>query len=342
MRNRILTVLGILLGIGVVLFLFGFRMTKDDLHISAAAEPLACVGGTIQGEFCSTGTILPITNSLVMTLIVDLVLVGLCVFVGRNLQLIPRGLQNGLEALIEFFYNFARGVDPKNVGKLFALPGTILLFFLVGNYMALIPGVGSIGVCRPIVHNEAEETNAASTTEGGASEGAVTETAAEEGTSAFKSFPGYCDHHDNLLVPALRAPAADLNVTLAFALVAGIMIEVWGFQALGLGYLGKFFINPFKEGAIQTLVGILELVGEFTRIISFAFRIFGNIFGGEVILAVMSFFFAYLLPLPFYGLELFVAFIQAVIFAVLTVIFGSVAMTPHAGHADEHAAEAAH
>ena len=96
------------------------------------------------------------------------------------------------------------------------------------------------------------------------------------------------------------------------------------------------FIDDAKLDGID-----LELIGEFTRIISFAFRIFGNIFGGEVILAVMSFFFAYLLPLPFYGLEVFVAFIQAVIFAVLTVIFGSVAMTPHGGH-DDHGAEAAH
>jgi F-type H+-transporting ATPase subunit a len=331
MRNRILTVLGIALVIGIVLYLLGFKMTQDDLHISAAAEPLACVGGQMEGEHCSAGTFLPITNSLVMTIIVDLILIVIAVVVGQNLKLVPRGLQNMVELVIEFFYNFARGVDPKNIGKLFALPATIFLFFLVANFAALIPGVGSIGVCRPVSHSEAEASEG----------GAAAEPDEEGGSSAFRSFPGYCDHHDNILVPALRAPAADLNVTFAFALVAGIMIEVWGFQALGIGYLGKFFINPFKEGAIQTFVGILELIGEFTRIISFAFRIFGNIFGGEVILAVMSFFFAYLLPLPFYGLEVFVAFIQAVIFAVLTVIFGSVAMTPHSGHAgDEH--EVAH
>lgn len=329
MRNRILTILGVLLAIGVVLYLVGFRMTKDDLFISAAAEPLTCLGGQIAGEYCSPGTLLPITNSLIMTLLVDLVLVVIIVLVGRNLQLIPRGLQNAVEMLIEFFYNFARGVDPKNVGKIFALPATIFVFFLVANMLALVPGVGSIGVCRSV--NEAAS-------EGGA---AAEPTKAAVAPSRFASFPYYCDHSENLLVPALRAPAADLNVTLAFALVAGVMIEVWGFQALGIGYLGKFFINPFKEGFIQTFVGLLELIGEFTRIISFGFRIFGNIFGGEVILAVMSFFFAYLLPLPFYGLEVFVAFIQAVIFAVLTVIFGSVAMQPHGGHSDEQA-EAAH
>jgi F-type H+-transporting ATPase subunit a len=329
MRNRILTVLGVLLAIGVVLYLAGFRMTKDDLHISAAAEPIACLGGVIEGEFCSAGTILPITNSLIMTILIDLVLVVVILLAARNMQLVPRGLQNAVEALIEFFYNFVRGVDPKNASKLFPLPATIFVFFLVANLLALVPGVGSIGVCRPYSHSE--------------SEGSVAEAPKEEvAASAFANFPFACDHHDNLLVPALRAPAADLNVTLAFALVAGIMIEVWGFQALGIGYLSKFFINPLKEGVIQTFVGLLELIGEFTRIISFGFRMFGNIFGGEVILMVMSFFFAYLLPLPFYGFEVFVAFIQAVIFAVLLVIFGSVAMQPHGGHSDEHGAEAAH
>lgn len=327
MRNRILTVLGVLLVVGIALYLAGFRMSKDDLHISAAAEPLFCIGGKIEGTECSAGTWLPFTNALLMTLVVDIVLIVIAVVVGRNLQLVPRGLQNSVETLIEFFYNFVRGVDRKHVGRLFALPATILLFFLVANYLALVPGVGSIGVCRPY-------------SEAAASEGGTATEPEEAGAAtAWKNFPFYCDYNENVLIPALRAPAADLNVTFAFALVAGIMIEVWGFQALGLNYLSKFFVNPFKQGAIATFVGLLELIGEFTRIISFSFRIFGNIFGGEVILAVMSFFFAYLLPLPFYMFESFVAFIQAVIFALLTVIFGSVAMQAHGDHDEEHHAE---
>ncbi|NTU81087.1 MAG: F0F1 ATP synthase subunit A [Chloroflexales bacterium] len=335
MRNRILTVLGVAAIIGIVLYFLGIRMTKDDLHISAAAEPLACLGGQIVGEHCSPGTFFPITNSLVMTILVDLILVSLIVFVGRNLQLVPRGLQNALEALIAFFYDFARGVDAKNVGKFFVLPATILFFFMVGNVLALVPGVGSIGVCRAEAH--------AATVEGAASaEGAATaEGAAAEGTAAeaepllVQRFPAYCGGEGVIFVPWLRAPAADLNVTFAFALVAVFMVEFWGFQALGIGYLGKFFINPFKEGAIMTFVGILEFISEIMRIVAFAFRIFGNIFGGEVVLAVMSFLFAYLLPLPFYGLEVFVALIQAVIFAVLTVVFAALAVQPHAGHGDD-------
>jgi F-type H+-transporting ATPase subunit a len=324
MRNRILTVLGVAAVIGVVLYFAGIRMSRDDLHISAAAEPLICLGGQIDGEFCSPGTVLPITNSLVMTILIDLIILGICLVVGQSLKVVPRGLQNFVELIVEFLYNFTRSVDRKNVAKFFPLPAAIFIFFLIANLFALVPGVGSIGVCRPYHSEEAAVTEEVKT---------------EEAPSFFKSFPGYCDHHDSLLVPALRAPAADLNVTLAFALVSVFMIEFFGFQALGLGYLSKFFINPFKEGFISSFVGILELISEIMRIISFAFRIFGNIFGGEVVLVVMSFLFAYILPLPFYAFEVFVALMQAVIFAVLVIIFSSLAVQPHGGHDDSHGHE---
>jgi F-type H+-transporting ATPase subunit a len=117
------------------------------------------------------------------------------------------------------------------------------------------------------------------------------------------------------------------------------MIEFFGVQALGLSYFTRFF--NLKEGGLGFFVSLIELISEISRIISFAFRIFGNIFGGEVILIVMSFLLGYVLPLPFYGFELFVAFIQAVIFAVLTLVFMSIAVVAHGGH-DEHAPSAAH
>lgn len=322
MRNRILTVLGVIFAVGLVMYLLGFKMEKADLHISAAAEPLFCMGGTMHGEKCEGGV--PFTNSLLMTLLVDALLLGVALTTFRNPKLIPTGLQNAIEAIVEFFYNFALSVDRKNIAKFFPLPATIFVFFLVANMLALVPGVGSIGPCMAGEHKQASLVAVSA-------EGAP--------NKAFASWPRSC--YDGKLIPILRAPAADLNVTLAFGLVAGIMIEFFGFQALGLGYLKKFFINPFKEGAIMTLVGIIEFIGEFTRIIAFAFRIFGNIFGGEVILAVMAFLFPYLLPLPFYGLEVFVAFIQAVIFSVLTLVFFSLAIQSHGGH-DDHAEAKAH
>ena len=328
MRNRLLTIFGVIAVVGIILYFLGVKMDRQELHISARAEPLACVGGALQGEACSAGTLLPITNSFVMTVLVDLILVVLIFTGASRLQMVPRGLQNMLELVVETFYNFARGIDAKNVAKFFPLPATIFIFFLVANVLALVPGVGSIGSCQTVVH-EATTTEAAPTTNGGA--------AAAKPAPFFSSFPGYCagkdaEGHELLLVPFLRAPAADLNVTIAFALVAMFLVEFFGFQALGVGYLTKFF--NFREGFMGFFVGIIELVSEVGRIISFAFRIFGNIFGGEVILVVMAYLFPYLLPLPFYGFELFVALMQAIIFAILTLIFCSTAVLAH-GHDDE-------
>lgn len=334
-RNQILIVLGVVFVIGLILRLgFNIGMTQADIHISAAAEPLWCLGGHTAGEFCSPETVLPITNSLVMTVLVDLLLLVLILVGARSMQLVPRGLQNSLEVVVEGFYNFALGIDRKNIAKFFALPATIFIFFLVANLLALVPGVGSIGVCRP--HGAEGEHAQTSTLMLISNPLADTDPQEGDQPSAFAGLPGYCSG-ENLLVPYLRAPAADLNVTFAFALVAVFMIEFFGFQALGLGYLSRFF--NVREGGMGFFVGIIELISEFTRPISFAFRIFGNIFGGEVILIVMSFLFGYLLPLPFYGFELFVAIVQAVIFAVLTLVFMSNAVIAHGSH-DDHAAEA--
>jgi len=315
MRNRLLTILGVSLVIGIVFYFLGIKLTKADLAISAAAEPIACLGGALEGEHCASG--FPITNSLIMTVIVDILLLATIFFGVRNMQLIPRGFQNFVEFMVEGFYNFAQSVDRKNVAKFFPLCASIFFFVLYSNYFALVPGVGSIGVCR-VEH---------------AAEGA----AAEEHippSPTFASFPGYCP--DGKVIPALRAPSSDLNVTLAWALASVFMIELFGFQALGLNYLTKFF--NFREGFMGAFVGILELISEFVRIIAFSFRLFGNIFAGEVVLGVMAYLFAYLLPLPFYGLELFVAFMQAFIFSVLTLVFMSLATISHGGH-DEHGHE---
>jgi F-type H+-transporting ATPase subunit a len=219
---------------------------------------------------------------------------------------------------------------------------TILLFFGVANLGALIPGVGSVGNCMV---KEKEETSLAeggpATVEGQAEAPAAPAEANTQATgeqSAFRGLPGYCGD-GNFIIPWLRAPAADLNVTLAFALVAMFMVQFFGFQALGLGYLTKFF--NFKEGFLGAFLGLIELISEIGRIISFAFRMFGNIFGGEVILVVMAYLFPYILPLPFYGFEVFVALMQALIFAVLTLIFFSLAVTAHGGH-DEHGDDHGH
>ena len=320
MRNRILIVLGVTLVIGVILYFAGVKMSKADLAISAAAEPIFCLGGELEGEHCASG--FPITNSLIMTVIVDIVLLVTAILATSNMQLVPRGIQNVMEFMVEAFYNFAQSVDRKNVAKFFPICASIFFFVLYSNYLALIPGVGSIGACHEEKPVAAETSQAA---EGAAKEAHVPP------SPVFSGLPGYCEN--GKVVPALRAPSSDLNVTLAWALVAVFMVEYFGFQALGMNYLTKFF--NFKEGAMGFLVGILELISEFVRIIAFSFRLFGNIFAGEVVLGVMAFLFPYLLPLPFYGLEVFVAFMQAFIFSVLTLVFMSLATLAHGGH-DDH------
>lgn len=119
-------------------------------------------------------------------------------------------------------------------------------------------------------------------------------------------------------IPLFRAGTADLNMTLALAFLAVVIIQYSGLRSLGASYLKRFinFKNP-----IYFFVGILELIGEFSRVISFAFRLFGNIFAGEVLLTVIAFLMPFLVPLPFMGLELFVGFIQALVFSMLTAVF---------------------
>ncbi|MFA6991754.1 MAG: F0F1 ATP synthase subunit A [Candidatus Gracilibacteria bacterium] len=132
-----------------------------------------------------------------------------------------------------------------------------------------------------------------------------------------------------VFVPILRSTYADVNMTFALALISVTGVQVFGFSILGFkGYAGKFFINPIKN-PVGSFVGILELMSEFSKMISFSFRLFGNIFAGEVLLLVISFLVPYIAPLPFYGLELFVGFIQALVFAFLTLVFLKIATTAH-------------
>lgn len=127
--------------------------------------------------------------------------------------------------------------------------------------------------------------------------------------------------------PLFRAPSTDLNFTIGLALISVAVIQAAAIKSLGLGtYLGKFFSI---RGPINLVVGVLELIGEFSKIISLAFRLFGNIFAGEVLLAVIGFLVPWLGVLPFLGLELFIGAIQAYIFAILTIVFVVVASTSH-------------
>ena len=129
-----------------------------------------------------------------------------------------------------------------------------------------------------------------------------------------------------LVIPLFRSVYSDVNNTLALALISFFIVEFWGLQALGFGYLKKFF--NFSS-PINAFVGILELLSEFIRVISFTFRLFGNIFAGEVLILMLTFLIPFVIVDIIYGLELFVGFIQAAVFALLTLVFAMMAVEHH-------------
>lgn len=137
-------------------------------------------------------------------------------------------------------------------------------------------------------------------------------------------------HEGHLVpIPLFRSMNADVNMTLAVALISVVMTQVFGIAAIGiLPYAGKYFVAPWKD-PVMSFVGLLELIAECAKIISFTFRLFGNIFAGEVLLVVISFLLPYLAPLPFLGLEIFVGFIQGLVFALLTLVFLTMATVAH-------------
>ena len=149
-----------------------------------------------------------------------------------------------------------------------------------------------------------------------------------------------------VILPYIRVPSTDINLTLALALTAVVIVQVMGFRALGLSYLTKFFnfgtLFNSPLGGIDVVVGLLELIGEFAKILSFAFRLLGNIFAGSILLFVMSFLLPVIAPWPFFLLEFFVGIIQALVFGMLTAIFMSLATVSHHHEEEHHEPEAAH
>ncbi len=136
------------------------------------------------------------------------------------------------------------------------------------------------------------------------------------------------EHHGkSVLVPFFRSGNADLNTTLALAIIAVISVQVFGIIAIGIAPHIKKYIN--LSSPVNFVVGILELFSEVSRIISFSFRLFGNIFAGEVLLTVIAYIVPYFAPLPFYVLELFVGAIQALVFTMLTIVFIKTATVMH-------------
>jgi F-type H+-transporting ATPase subunit a len=267
--------------------------------------------------------IFPITNTFVATLLADLTLLVLTAVVVRNLGVEPPGLEtlggktaNLIEWAVEGFYNLAHDIAKENVNKFFPLFMSIFLFILIANWWEMVPGFDSIGFLEQ-PHAAKVATYRLRGQVGPL--GLLSAEKAEHGEEGY------------ILVPFLRAATTDLNLPLGLAIISMTYVQIVGIRALGLGYFRKFFVNPIRD-LLGSFVGLLELVSEFAKIISLTFRLFGNIFAGQVLLFVIPFLLPFLIPLPFYGLEMFVGFMQAFVFAILTLVFSSQAVLSHEGH----------
>ena len=308
-------------------------------HIQIPAEPF--IPAKIFG--------FTLKNTMVTAWITIVVLLVIAFFATRRMSEVPTGLQNLVEVFLEFFLDLCERIaGAERARRFFPLVMTIFLFIMVSNWIGILPGFGTIGWIEPgkyvIKHAEEKAEKAGQPVNyddihlqifegdgafGYLSLGSVNKEVGDISATEYKANGAPEGKQAGLLVPYLRSANTDVNTTLAIALIAMVTIHFWGFSALGFGHLGKF-IN-FKEGPVGFFVGILEAIGEVAKIISFTFRLFGNIFAGEVLLIAMAFLFPLIGLIPFLGLELFVGAIQAFIFAMLTLVFAVMATTAHGG-----------
>jgi len=261
------------------------------------------------------------------TLAVTLVLLVLIAYAtNRSIKksaktdMVPNGIGNLMEALVEMLYNLTEGsAGAKWARAIFPWFATIMIYVLFANLLKLIPGFESIGVLH---HVEPGEGHAKAALFG----------------HWYSLVP---EHGEYVLAPFFRGISVDLNFTVSLAIISVVMIQVIGFRAQGLGYLSKFFNTrrmfkvPFF-GAMDFLVGLLELISEISKILSFAFRLFGNMFAGIVLVAIVAGLLGKIsiLPAMIMMFELFVGIIQAFVFGMLTMVFMAQATQ---GHGEEHA-----
>ncbi|OHA15666.1 MAG: hypothetical protein A3G52_00870 [Candidatus Taylorbacteria bacterium RIFCSPLOWO2_12_FULL_43_20] len=263
-------------------------------ELTLYAEPVAHVGN------------FPITNAMVTSFAAVIIIALIAVVLRMRLREIPRGIQNFFEAMLEGALNLCDQVtNNRRISlKVFPLALSVFLFILVNNWLGLLP-LGGIGVIENGDHGPA-------------------------------------------FVPFLRSGTADINTTIALAIMAVVAANIFGILSIGIWKtfnkyvnvkaLGGIFVRLQKDPTVLVVapvtffVGLLELIGEFAKVASLSFRLFGNIFAGEVLLLAMSAIFAYALPIPFIFLEIFVGLIQALIFSILVLVYFTIAASDH----DEH------
>ena len=254
----------------------------------------------------------PFTNTVLTTLISIIIILILALLATRKMKLVPSRLQALFEFAVTTFLNLCESIaGPKYGRQVFPIVITIFLFVFINAWTSLIPGYGSI-----TLHG----------------------------------------------VPLLRGANTDINLPLALAIIAFVTTWFFGFKASGLKYMGQFFQfgklgRGFKElfqgkiksalgnigfGIIDLFVGFLELISNIIRLVSFTFRLFGNMTAGEVLLLTIAFLVPWGLSIVFYGLEMLVGFVQALAFSMLTLIFTSIAVAGHNAEEEGHEEKASH
>jgi len=317
-RRGKLALIGILLGIGILCgvgMLPGTGVLPQSVlpEISLAAEevPLYFLTSLFGEEDHSSESHPPsIPNTLPSTWLTMAILIGIGIKYKRATQKKEATrFQLALEMVGKGILDFVNKIGGKNSRLFFPLVTTFFLFITFSNWCGILPGFGSIGV--------------------------------------------WVEHHgEEVLVPFFRSANAHLSTTLALAFVSVGAAQYFGFKVLGLPYLRKYlnfkaaspvpdlseknrlqkFISKFSRGIeiiVNGIVGLLEIILEFLKVLPFSFRLFGNIFAGEVLIFVVSFLFAFVFPVIFLGLEIFVGLIQGLVFSMLTLVFFSVATTAH-------------
>jgi F-type H+-transporting ATPase subunit a len=273
-----------------------------------------------------------LTNTLLATLFADVILILLALVIRGAIKkgdLILGGIAGAVEGILEALYSLAETSAGKWAKSIFPWMATIFLLVLVVNWMELIPGVDSIGLLHQDEHGYPVEQV-----------GQLGDTAIMTILPQSEAAEG--DHSESFgVIPFLRVASTDLNFTVALAIIAVVMTQVFGVRALGFSYFTKFFNvkSLFTKpifGVIDFAVGILELVSEFSKIISFSFRLFGNIFAGSVLLFVIGSLVPVLAQSGFLMLEFFVGMIQAIVFGMLTMVFMSQATVGHGHEAEQH------
>lgn len=302
-------------------------------HVQLPAEPITqqpLFTLPVIGQFY-------LTNTLVATLIADALLLLLGLSVWRAIQrgeMVLTGIAGMVEAAIEMLYDLTESTAGRWAKTIFPWMATIVMLVLLVNWMELLPGVDSIGFLHEVHGDElgypVRELNVL---------GIPMQTIVKEGPEAGAEAAREAEY---ALVPYVRVASTDLNFTVALALTSVLMVQVFGVTSLGVSYFSKFFYvktlfsKPFF-GVIDFAVSLLELVSEFSKILSFSFRLFGNIFAGSVLLFVIGSLVPVFAQTIFLALEFFVGLIQAIVFGLLTMIFMSQATAGHGLEGEEHA-----